>query len=115
MPSFAATAAVIIRGRHLFDANDWEAWRRAIADTMQKTTRRDGDRVNWPAFVYPENRIIYPEKRLMQVCHGAPGIVMRRKVMSSIFGRLFSSKGARRRRMPTFTRMRGSSAKMRYM
>ena len=73
---FAATAAVIIKGRHLFDANEWDGWQRTIVNTMRKTTRRDGDRVNWPAFLYPENGIVYPPKRLMQVCHGAPGIVI---------------------------------------
>jgi hypothetical protein len=73
---FAATAAVIIKGRHLFDASDWGAWQRAIANTMRNTARREGDRVNWPEFVYPENGIAYPPKHLMQVCHGAPGVVI---------------------------------------
>ena len=72
---FAATAAVIIRGRHLLDASEWDAWQRTIVDTMRSTTRREGDRINWPAFLYPENGIPYPEKHLMQICHGAPGVV----------------------------------------
>jgi hypothetical protein len=73
---FVATAAVIIRGRNLLDANDWDAWQQCIVNTMRNAAQRDDDRVNWPAFLYPENGITYPPKRLMQVCHGAPGIVI---------------------------------------
>jgi hypothetical protein len=73
---FAATAAVIFKGRHLFDASEWDAWRRRIVDTMRTTTLREADRLNWLDFVYPEDGIGYPPKRLMQVCHGAPGVVI---------------------------------------
>jgi hypothetical protein len=46
---------------------------------------------------------------------GEPGMVISRKLMSSMRSRLFSIKGANRRRMPTFTRMRGSLQYIWYM
>jgi Lanthionine synthetase C-like protein len=73
---FAATAAVIIRGRHLLGADEWSEWQRCIVETMRATVEREGDRLNWRPFLYPENGVAYPPKRLMQVCHGAPGIVI---------------------------------------
>ena len=73
---FAATAAVIIKGRHLFGASEWDAWERCIVGTMRATTQREGNRLAWLPFLYPENGIVYPPKRLMQVCHGAPGVVI---------------------------------------
>jgi len=73
---FAATTAVIIKGRHLLDTSEWDAWERCIVSTMRATTEREGSRVTWLPFLYPENGIVYPPKRLMQVCHGAPGVVI---------------------------------------
>ena len=73
---FAATAAVIIKGRHLLDAGEWDAWRRCIVDTTRATTLREGDRLTWLESVYPANGIPSPPKHLMQVCHGAPGVVI---------------------------------------
>ena len=73
---FAATAAAIIKGRDLLDTSEWDAWERCIVSTMRATTQREGNRLNWLPFLYPENGIVYPPKRLMQVCHGAPGVVI---------------------------------------
>ena len=69
---FVATALPLIRGRHLLAANEWEAWRECIANTVQRTAERDGELVNWRA------RLSSPRggPKLVQFCHGAPGFVI---------------------------------------
>jgi len=71
---FAATAAVLIRGRDLLPAGDWAAWQDLIVNTIQKTALREDGLANWPAYlVNPGPR---PQKKLMQFCHGSPGFVI---------------------------------------
>lgn len=73
---FAATAATLIRGRHLFDAGEWDEWQRCIVGTMRATALREGGLANWlPGLDLPADPA-RPQKRLMQFCHGAPGIVV---------------------------------------
>lgn len=71
---FAATAAVLIRGRDLLPAEDWAAWQDLIVNTVEKTALREDGLANWPAYlVNPGPR---PQKKLMQFCHGSPGFVI---------------------------------------
>lgn len=69
---FVATASPLIRGRHLLAPGDWQAWRRAIAETVTRTATWEDDRVNWRALLDEP----FERKKLMQFCHGAPGFVI---------------------------------------
>jgi hypothetical protein len=73
---FVATAAPIIKGRHLLDPREWAAWEQCIVNTIRSTAQREGNRANWPAYLYPPGGSTRPQKRLMQFCHGAPGFVI---------------------------------------
>lgn len=69
---FVATAAALLRGRHLLP--DWPAWQRCIAATITRTALHEDGLVNWPdQLVESEGR---PPRLLMQFCHGAPGFVV---------------------------------------
>ncbi len=70
---FVATALPLVRGRELLDAVAWSDWERVIAGTVARTARVANGRANWPALLFLEKG--WQEKRLMQVCHGAPGFV----------------------------------------
>jgi hypothetical protein len=71
---FAATASVLIQGRHLLPADDWLAWQRCIETTLANTALREDGCATWPAQADepPDAR----QKWLMQFCHGAPGFVV---------------------------------------
>lgn len=69
---FVATAGVLVRGRHLLPAGDWDAWRRCIVQTVARTATWEGDRANWRALL----DVPFERKKLMQFCHGAPGFVV---------------------------------------
>ena len=63
----------LIRGRHLLDAAEWQAWQATIVETISRTADREGNQANWRA------RLKAPastQQRLMQFCHGAPGFVV---------------------------------------
>lgn len=68
---FVATALPLIRGRKLL-GTQWPQWEACIASTVRRTAIRAGTHVNWPA----ELRSTHADKRLLQVCHGAPGFVV---------------------------------------
>ncbi len=70
---FVATASVLIRGRELLDAQEWQAWQACFINTVTRTaTWREGQ-VNWrPWLVAPAGGARF----LMQFCHGAPGFVI---------------------------------------
>ena len=44
---FVATALPLIRGRHLLDAEEWNAWERCIINTVRRTADRAGAHANW--------------------------------------------------------------------
>ena len=70
---FVATAAPLIRGRHLLDAKTWAEWERTIVNTIERTATREGLQANWRNTLYlPEGE---KSKWLMQFCHGAPGFI----------------------------------------
>lgn len=69
---FVATALPLIRGRHLLPEDEWEAWRDCIANTIQRTAEREGDLVNWRAWLSSPRG----SPKLVQFCHGAPGFVI---------------------------------------
>jgi hypothetical protein len=70
---FVATASPLIRGRHLLDAEKWDAWERCIVETVRNTAARAGAQANWrPQLDDPRDA----GKRLVQFCHGAPGFVV---------------------------------------
>ena len=70
---FAGNASALIRGRALMPAEDWTRWADGIVETTQVTALRDGSLANWP----PELKIHETSpKKLVQWCHGAPGMVM---------------------------------------
>jgi lantibiotic modifying enzyme len=73
---FAATAAALIQGRSLLDANEWDAWQRCIVETTRATAQRDGCEANWPPLLHPLDSGWRPPTLLMQFCHGAPGFVI---------------------------------------
>lgn len=74
---FAGTASALIRGRVLLPEDTWDEWNEQIVRTTSATMLRDGplaqgSLANWPPQTRPERS---PDKRLVQWCHGAPGIV----------------------------------------
>jgi hypothetical protein len=70
---FVATALPLIRGRHLLDGDEWNAWERCIVNTVQRTADRAGDQANWrPQLDLTSDAA----KKLVQFCHGAPGFVV---------------------------------------
>ena len=71
---FAATAAVLIRGRDLLPAEEGTAWQDLIVNTIEKTALRENGLANWPAYLV--NPSPHPQKKLMQFCHGSPGFVI---------------------------------------
>jgi lantibiotic modifying enzyme len=73
---FAATVAPLIQGRDLLDAGEWDAWRQCIVETIGSAAQREGSQANWPPYLHSLDGSTQPQKQLMQVCHGAPGIVI---------------------------------------
>jgi hypothetical protein len=69
---FVATASPLIRGRHLLDEADWQAWEATIVDTVRVSATREGNLVNWRPWLYAPRGM----PLLMQFCHGAPGFVI---------------------------------------
>lgn len=69
---FASTVLPVVRGRHLLDEATWSQWRQCIVDTLNRTALVEDGQANWP----PQLDAATPKKQLMQVCHGAPGIVI---------------------------------------
>jgi hypothetical protein len=65
---FAGNALALIRGRALLDPAEWDDWSRWICDAITATAVREGGQVSWPSEVGAA-------ARLVQHCHGAPGIV----------------------------------------
>ena len=70
---FVATALPLIRGRHLLDVEEWNAWERCIVNTVQRTADRVGAHANWRPQLDTHDR---SQKKLLQFCHGAPGFVI---------------------------------------
>lgn len=71
---FVATACVLIKGRHLLAAQDWQAWERCIEQTMARTATEEGELANWRAQLITAAG--EKPRLLMQFCHGAPGFVI---------------------------------------
>ena len=71
---FAATACVMLQGRHLLAEDDRAWWPRTIEQTIANTAQREGGLASWP--VQAEEPPDHPQRRLMQFCHGAPGFVI---------------------------------------
>jgi hypothetical protein len=71
---FVATAAPLIRGRHLLAPGEWAEWELCITQTIERTATREGRGANWRVELYqPPGRTL---PMLMQFCHGAPGFVV---------------------------------------
>lgn len=73
---FASLAAPIVRGLDLLAPHARAAWVDCIATTCLATAQREGTFANWPPDVADLDAPGPPRKRLMQVCHGAPGVVI---------------------------------------
>jgi lantibiotic modifying enzyme len=70
---FAGAASAIVRGLHLLPPDAQAAWSDAIVTAVQTTAIREGLSANWPPEVGPSRG--KAEKKLVQWCHGAPGVV----------------------------------------
>ncbi len=71
---FVATAAPLIKGRRLLEAEAWRRWRDCIANTVRRTALWSGGQVNWHPQLDGTER--ENAKKLLQFCHGAPGFVI---------------------------------------
>jgi hypothetical protein len=71
---FVGVASPLIRGRHLLGADTWEAWQHCFVETVARMAIHEDDQANWPEDLQPPGKPRW--KRLMQVCHGAPGFVI---------------------------------------
>lgn len=70
---FAGNALALIRGSALLEPQAWSDASRALADTLEKTAIRGEGGVNWPSHL---GRAEPGWKLLMQICHGAPGMIV---------------------------------------
>lgn len=71
---FVATACVLIQGRHLLPAQDWQAWEACIVRTITSTATEEGGLASWRAQL--KTAVGAQPRMLMQFCHGAPGFVI---------------------------------------
>lgn len=69
----AGVALALARGRELLEVGTWEAWRERLLDTLHRTAVHEDGGVNWRPQLFEREG---GGKWLMQVCHGAPGIVI---------------------------------------
>lgn len=65
-------ASVLIRGRSLLGEDEWSYWQGLIERTVRETADVENGAANWREYADPAAR----RKRLVQVCHGAPGFVI---------------------------------------
>jgi hypothetical protein len=70
---FAGNARALIRGREHIDPTVWTETSRAFARTLERTAIRGEDGLNWPSSAH---RTEPGWKLLLQICHGAPGMVV---------------------------------------
>lgn len=70
----AGAASAIVRGLRLLPPDAPVAWSDAIVAAVEATAIREGLSANWPAEVGPPRHL--PAKKLVQWCHGAPGLVV---------------------------------------
>ncbi len=70
---FVGAAFPLIRGRHLLGPDEWSAWEGCIVDTVQRTADRAGPHANWRPLL---DSTEVTQKKLVQLCHGAPGFVV---------------------------------------
>ena len=68
---FAGNAFALIRAQSLLPAAQWARLSPALAATLRATALHDGDCANWPPTTVPAD-----SKLLVQLCHGAPGIIV---------------------------------------
>lgn len=69
---FVATAAPLIKGRHLLPAAQWRAWEQRIVNTVSRSASQAGGQVNWRCELLADGAA---PPTLMQLCHGAPGFI----------------------------------------
>lgn len=70
---FAGNAAALIRGRAHLDPIAWTETSQAMAHTLRTTAIRSDGGVNWPSSADPAEP---GWKLLLQICHGAPGMIV---------------------------------------
>lgn len=70
---FAGNALALIRGRAHIDPADWAQTTVALARTLERTAIRGEAGVNWPSHL---RRNEPGWKLLLQICHGAPGMIV---------------------------------------
>jgi lantibiotic modifying enzyme len=71
---FAGAASAIVRGFRLLPPDEQAAWVDVIGSAVEATAVREGACANWPQEVAPPAGA--PPKKLVQWCHGAPGLVV---------------------------------------
>jgi hypothetical protein len=77
----ASNALSILRAEDRLDASIVEALKRDVVHTLVSTALVHDGRTNWPRMLRPVEPEKYtdelaPDRRLVQFCHGAPGIVI---------------------------------------
>jgi hypothetical protein len=71
---FISGVLPIVKGRDLLSPREWAGWNKCIAETVIATAMRKDGLANWrPTLDVPPG---WTDKRLMQLCHGAPGFVI---------------------------------------
>ena len=70
---FVGNAGALIRGRELLSSQTWAKCADDIVQTTRANALREGTLANWPPELLPSGSP--PQKKLVQWCHGAPGIV----------------------------------------
>jgi hypothetical protein len=70
---FAGNALALIRGRAHLDPTAWAETSLSLAHTLERSAIRGEGGVNWPSHV---GRDEPGRKLLLQICHGAPGMIV---------------------------------------
>lgn len=70
---FAGNAFTLLAGRDLLATEDWARWSPRLAETLAATPIREGDLANWLAGEGPPRP---GRAKMVQICHGAPGMVV---------------------------------------
>ncbi len=65
---FAGDGLVLWAGRHLLADSDWRRWSAELAATLRSTAVWEAGLVNWPSRIDEKNCLV-------QICHGAPGVI----------------------------------------
>jgi hypothetical protein len=78
---FASNALTVLRARAVLDGASVDALKRDVVNTLTTTAVVLDGHANWPRLLHPvepaeHTAALAPDRRLVQFCHGAPGMIV---------------------------------------